>query len=74
MQNLMNEEFILNVDELTMCDPCDNLIQKHLLAFFEDDMGPAFEPGIAFLEGLPKHIDDDSSFVLLRNYFLNDGP
>lgn len=70
----MDEKFALNVYELTMRDPCYDLVHKYLLALFEDDTGPTFEPSITFLEGLPKDINNDSSFKLLIDYLLHDAP
>jgi hypothetical protein len=66
----MYEKLALNVDELSMCDPCYHLIDEYLLTFFEDDTSPTFEPGITFLKCLPKNINNDSSFKLLIHYLL----
>jgi len=70
----MYEKFTLNIDELSMCDPCDDLIEKYLLALFKDDTGPTFEPCITLLECLPKNINNDSSFKFVIHYLLHDTP
>ena len=70
----MYEKFTLNIYELPMRYPCYDLVHKYLLALFEDKASPTFEPCITFLEGLPKNINNDSSFELLIHYLLHDTP
>lgn len=70
----MDEELVLDVDELAVGDPGDDLVEEHLLALLEDGRGPALEPGVAALEGLPKDVDDHSAFELLAHDLLDDAP
>jgi hypothetical protein len=70
----MYKKLILDINELSMGNPRNHLVQKNLLALLEYEAAPIFEPGVAFLECLPEDIDDDTAFVLFVDYFLDDGP
>ncbi len=74
MHHLMYKKLILDINELSMGNPRNHLVQKNLLALLEYEAAPIFEPGVAFLECLPEDIDDDTAFVLFVDYFLDDGP
>lgn len=53
MNDLMDEELPLHVDELTVCYPCDDLVDKHFLALFEYYRCPFSNPQASFLNCLP---------------------
>jgi hypothetical protein len=72
MDNSVDEKLALNIDELTVGDPGNDLVYEYLLALFEDNGGPCLEPLVPFLKGLPENVDDDSASKFLVYYFLHD--
>lgn len=70
----MYEKFILDVNELAMCDPRDHLVDKHLLTLLEYNTRPTLKPSIAPLKRLPKNVNNDSSLKFLTHYLLYDTP
>lgn len=49
LYNFMDEKLSLCVYELTVCDPCDGLVEEYLLALFKDGTRPGFYPSVSFV-------------------------
>ena len=59
----MYEELSLSIDDLSVCDPGNNLIDKNILTFFQNDGNPFFEPLVSFLKNFIEYIYDDPSSI-----------
>lgn len=70
----MDEEFVLDIDDLSMRDPSHYLIDEHFLAFSKHYCDPFLEPLISLLIHLPQNIDYYPSSVLLCSYSQHDLP
>lgn len=70
----MYKEFSLNIDELAMRNPSDDLVHEDFLAFFQHYFCPIPHPQASLLECLPEDVDDDSPSVLFVYYLLDQVP
>ena len=68
----MYEELPLHIYQLPMGYPCNYLINKHLLALFQDNLNPIFQPKWTFLIALPKYVNNNSSSIFLIDNFSDN--